>query len=79
MPDRPTVGRMSNPVEQAAAEARAALARLRITQTDLADRTGRSQTYWSRRLSGVMAMSLDDLNVISQVTGVPVTDLVSAA
>ncbi len=70
---------MPTPTETAAAEVRAALARCRITQTHLAQHTGRSQAYWSRRLSGDQAMSTDDLGVISALTGVPVADLVSAA
>ncbi len=63
----------------AAAEVRAALARCRITQTALAETTGRSQSYWSRRLSGEQPMTVADLEVISALTGVPVADLLVAA
>ena len=62
-----------------AAEVRAALARKKITQTALAEATGRSQTYWQRRLSGERPMDVQDLGVIAQLTGVPVSALVAGA
>ena len=65
--------------ETVAGEARAALARRRITQKQLAKDTGRSQTYWSRRLSGEIALDVADLAVIARVTGVPMADLVAGA
>lgn len=78
MPDGHTVRYMSTPqAEAVAAEVRAALARRQITQTSLAQTTGRSQAYWSRRLNGRAALSMDDLSVIATVAGVSIADLVT--
>lgn len=79
MPKRPTVCRMSNPSDIVAGEVRAALARRRITQTALAEATGRSQTYWQRRLSGEHPMDTDDLAAVADLTGTPMADLVAGA
>lgn len=62
-----------------AAEVRAALARLDMTQTELAAVTGRSQGYWSKRLSGRIALNVTDLALISRLTGVSIADLTRAA
>lgn len=40
--------------ESVAAEARAALARRNMTQSRLAEITGRSRPYWQKRLSGAV-------------------------
>lgn len=80
MPIRPTVGQVSTPqAERAAGEVRAALARRQITQTRLAQETGRSQAYWSRRLSGERPLSVADLALISDLTDTPVDSLLGAA
>ena len=65
--------------ERAAAEVRAALARHKITQTSLAAQTGRSQAYWSRRLSGARALSMDDLATVAEITHTTVAKLAGAA
>ena len=70
---------MSDPVTQAAGEVRAALARANVTQTTVAEVTGRSQAYWSRRLSGEVPMDVSDLAVIADLTGVPMSHLVAGA
>lgn len=70
---------MSDAVTNSAGEARAALARANVTQTHLSEITGRSQAYWSRRLSGEVPMDVADLSAVADVAGVTVSDLVSAA
>ena len=67
---------MGTAVTRSAAEVRAALARADITQTELASLTGRSQNYWSRRLSGAIALDLADLEMVSNATGALISDLV---
>jgi len=80
MPDRHIVCRMSTPnAESVAAEVRAALARRQITQTTLAEVTGRSQAYWSRRLSGRQPMSVDDLSTVAEIAAVPLASFLDAA
>lgn len=76
----PSVSGMSTPdAESVAAEVRAALARRQITQTTLAEVTGRSQAYWSRRLSGRIPMSVDDLSVVAEIAAVPLASFLDAA
>lgn len=58
-----------------AAEARAALARRSMTQTELARTTGRSRPYWQSRLAGRVPMTVDDLDAISRATGTPLSTL----
>jgi transcriptional regulator with XRE-family HTH domain len=71
---------MSKPhAETVAAEARAALARCKITQTALAEATGRSQAYWSKRLTGAQAMTVDDLAAVAELAGVDIGSLLPAA
>lgn len=78
MPIRPNVGQVSTPqAERAAGEVRAALARRQITQTRLAQETGRSQAYWSRRLSGERPMDVADLEVVASLTGTSISVLVA--
>lgn len=62
-----------------AAEARAALARANMTQTDLAAASGRSRPYWQKRLTGAVSLSIDDLSAVAEATGTPLADLVRAA
>jgi len=76
----PSVSDMSTPnAESVAAEVRAALARRQITQTTLAEVTGRSQAYWSRRLSGRIPMSVDDLSVVAEIAAVPLASFLGRA
>lgn len=71
---------MSTPdAESVAAEVRAALARRQITQTTLAEVTGRSQAYWSRRLSGRTPMTVADLSDIADIANVPLASLLERA
>lgn len=71
---------MRTPDAQAvAAEVRAALARRQITQTALAAATGRSQAYWSRRLTGDRPLTIDDLSAIADLTAVPLSSLLGEA
>lgn len=65
--------------EALAGEARAALGRASISVRQLALATGHSHAFWSTRLSGAKAMTLDELNVIAEQTGVPFADLLDAA
>lgn len=58
--------------EIVAAEVRAQMARRRITQQMLADELGREQTWVSRRVSGKVAFTVDDLAVISALFRVPI-------
>lgn len=62
-----------------AAEARAALARQGMTQTDLAEATGRSRPYWQKRLAGAVSMTLDDLEAVATATGTPLAALLPQA
>lgn len=70
---------MTDPVTRAAGEARAALARANVTQTALAEQTGRSQAYWSRRLSGEVPLDVVDLAEVASLTGTPVSVLMAGA
>lgn len=70
---------MRDPVTHTAGEARAALARLNLSQRAVCEATGKSPNYWSRRLSGETPMSVADVVALSEITGVPVSELVGAA
>lgn len=61
--------------EHAAEEVRALLGRRRTSATQLARQMGVSQAYVWRRLSGETAFDLDDLEKISALLDVEVTDL----
>jgi hypothetical protein len=71
--------RMTPSLDPVISEVRAALARVDMTQAELAKVTGRSQTYWSRRLRGGLPLNVTDLALISRITGVPVADLMRGA
>lgn len=58
-----------------AAQVRAELARARISGSALARATGKSQSYWARRLSGRVPLDVDDLEVVAAVVGVRITAL----
>lgn len=62
-----------------AAEVRAALARVKIPASRVADYLGgtTSRAYWSRRVNGITAMDIDDLSAIASITGTPIAQLVS--
>lgn len=63
--------------ETAIQEIRAELARQRMTQAELAQRMEpeRSQRYVSHRLTGRVPLSMDDMETISNVLGVPILQL----
>jgi transcriptional regulator with XRE-family HTH domain len=65
--------------ERVAEEVRVLLARRRISASKLARELGVSQTYVWRRLSGETAFDLDDLERISAVLSVSVSDLMPKA
>jgi len=67
-----------NYAEAVGATVRAELARKRISQTVLAEKLHLSQTAVSRRLTGKKAFDVEELAVVSLVTGVPVDRLVAA-
>lgn len=71
---------MSNPSprEATAYAARAALGGASVSVAHLARETGHSHAYWTVRLSGAKAMSVDDLIEVSDATGVPVRNLLRA-
>lgn len=58
-----------------AAEIRAAMARQRRSQAELAAAKGHDQHWWSKRLLGKVPLSVDDLLDAADFLGVEVTDL----
>lgn len=73
---------MSEPVtlsvplrEYVSEEVRALLGRRRMTNVELAAQLGKSRTYVGRRLGGEVAWDLDDLEAISRILRVKLTDL----
>ena len=62
-----------------AEEIRALLARRQMSGVKLAETIGRSQAYVSRRLNGDTAFDVDDLQMIAEALGVPVTALLPAS
>jgi transcriptional regulator with XRE-family HTH domain len=58
-----------------AEEIRVFLARRRMSASELARRTGMTQPYMSRRLTGEIAFDVDDLDQIATVLEVNVADL----
>lgn len=65
--------------QRVAAEVRAAMARRQISQTKLVELVGKSQSYWSRRLSGEVAFDIVELAAISAALDVTLSSLVDAA
>lgn len=55
-----------------AAEARAVLARERTKQSDVAEALGLSRSQLSRRLSGQISFSAEEIAHLAQFAGVPV-------
>lgn len=56
--------------DRVAAEVRANMARARMTQTDLADVLGLTQSVVSKRLRGKIAFSVDELEKVADALGV---------
>jgi transcriptional regulator with XRE-family HTH domain len=67
LPDRSTVR------GQVAAEVRAELGRNRISVNRLPRALGKSQSYWSRRVTGEQPMDVDDLAALASLMDVPVS------
>lgn len=61
--------------EQVAEEIRALLARRKLSASELARKMGVSQPYLSRRLTGDVAIDVDDLQTIARLLGVGMSDL----
>lgn len=61
--------------EHVAEEIRALLGRRRLSASELARMMGVSQPYLSRRLTGDVAIDVDDLALIARILGVQMTDL----
>lgn len=66
--DDQTTAKTAN--EHAAAELRAEAARQGLTQTELAERLDETQSWVSRRLTGDVAITVDELVRFAQVLGV---------
>ncbi|HEY1622139.1 MAG TPA: helix-turn-helix domain-containing protein [Streptosporangiaceae bacterium] len=58
--------------DEVAAELRAELARRRIPNRRIAGQLGWSETYLSRRLTGSVPFSIDDLASVASAIGIPV-------
>ncbi|MGN7705062.1 helix-turn-helix domain-containing protein, partial [Cellulosimicrobium sp. 22601] len=69
---------LETPRAAVAAEVRAEMARVRLSGRTLGRMTGKSQAYWSRRISGDVALDVDDLATLSRVLGVPMWQLIAA-
>ncbi len=65
-------------VERVAANVRAELARRGISQTALAAKLQKSQPFVARRLSGRVALDVEDLAGIAAVLEIPMTELIAA-
>lgn len=63
--------------ETIAGEVRAELGRQNLSQTYLCAELGWTQPYLSRRLTGAVAFSTDDLEAVAEVLGVPLTQLIT--
>lgn len=62
-----------------AGEIRAELARRRLSQRDFADAIGKSQVWVSRRLSGAVPLTVDDVELIARGLEVEVAALLGQA
>lgn len=62
-----------------AAEVRAELARSGRSAADLTRATSRSQAYWSRRLTGKVAMDTDDLDEVAKIVDIGADELLRRA
>jgi len=68
----------NSPSSRIAGEIRAALARARIPQTDVADALNMSQASVSRRLTGDTPLDVNELQVIADLVGVPMVEFLRA-
>ncbi len=65
--------------EIVAGEIRAEMARQRRSQEDVALTLGWTQQYLSRRLTGLTALSTDDIEAIARALGAPLGNFVAPA
>lgn len=63
--------------EKIAEAVRVEMARARVSQRVLAERTGLSQSAISRRMTGETAFDLDDLEKMAAALGIPTSTLMS--
>jgi transcriptional regulator with XRE-family HTH domain len=68
-----TVHVMPNVRGQVAAEVRAEMGRNRTTISELPRLIGKSQSYWSRRINGEVALDVEDLAALATLMEVPVS------
>lgn len=65
---------MTTPVrDHVAAEMRAEVARQQLTQSQLGERMSRPQWWVSRRLTGAVPFTTEELVMFAEALGVPVT------
>lgn len=65
--------------DSVAAEVRAEMARQRRGQVEVATELGWSQAFLSRRLTGGVAFSTDEIEHVARVLGVPLTQFTAPA
>lgn len=65
--------------ERVTEEIRVVLARRKMSQAELARRIGENPKNFSRRMTGEVGLSLDQLQDIAEVLQVPVTSLLGGA
>jgi transcriptional regulator with XRE-family HTH domain len=65
-------------VQRIAATVRAEAARRNITQAQIGERLGFSQTFVSRRLLGRVEFSISELEALADMFDMPLSELVSA-
>lgn len=61
--------------ERVAATVRAELARQRKSQLELAEHSGKTAAYWSRRTTGAVPFDVDDLGLLADFLGVTAASL----
>ncbi|MDU7718812.1 hypothetical protein JMX53_12745 [Cutibacterium avidum] len=70
---------MSNPQEQLAAEARAAIARAGLQKKDVAASLRIETRTLRNKLSGESPLSVDEIGIIAHLTGANPGDMINAA
>lgn len=65
--------------EAAGRAIRGSMAEQRVTQTQLAERTGISRSSLVKKLAGQISLTSDDLDLIADALGLTMTDIVAAA
>jgi transcriptional regulator with XRE-family HTH domain len=62
-----------------AGEVRAEMARAKVRTNHLPHLLGNSQSFWSRRVNGEVALDIDDLGQLAALLGVPITRFFATA